>query len=108
MRSGSERAEGLIVVMLTKLLPPCGRRPIASPGGQVKKPGPILFADVGSGTRPKVPPRHSDHSGANRVPFHIADGCPFVMLVERAGEESVLPEVAAAAVQTVDVLRVVA
>ena len=57
--------------------------------------------------RPSVrnAPPHS--TTANRIPLHVDHRRPEVFLVQRAGEEAVLPEMAAPAVKAIDVASVV-
>ena len=48
------------------------------------------------------------HTGADRVALDVAEDAPEMVVVERAGEEAVLPEVARALAAGVEVLSVAA
>lgn len=52
--------------------------------------------------RPRPLPRRSNHPGPDRIEIRIAQGLGEVLIVERAGEEPVLPEMPAALFRPVE------
>jgi len=93
------------------LRPEQRRRPVAppqqlAPPAQVQQAAAVGLADVGGGAAPRVSPRPPHKLGPHRVAFDVRHRLPEVHLVQDAGEEPPLPQVAAASVEPVDVLRV--
>ena len=58
------------------------------------------------GAAPRVVLRPPHDARPNRIPFHVPDCRPEVFIIERAGEESPLPQMPADCLRPVHVLRI--
>lgn len=72
----------------------------------VDQAGAVGFAYVGRGAGPRVAPGETTPAGSNGIALHIAQGGPEVSFIESAGKEAVLPEMAGAIVQAIDILGI--
>ena len=73
---------------------------------QVQELRPRLRIDVRSRTRPFISPRLAADPRADGIELDVFHRQPEVTFIERAGIEPALPEVAGAAMEAVDVLRI--
>ena len=72
----------------------------------VDQAGAVGFAYVGRGAGPRVAPGETTQAGSNGIALYIAQGGPEVSVVQSAGKKAILPEMAGAIVQAIDILRV--
>jgi len=87
--------------------PPCFRRPAATPCNGVEQVERIDAVTTMYGCAgPWITPGGAEHSRTDRVALNVTHRCEEMPIVQRAGVEAVLPEVAAPIVHSVDVLRV--
>lgn len=110
---GASRAGGfaqgfdqLIVVGLAECLTPRFRRLTSRPSGRVDKTTSIHACAVRLGARPRVPLGMADDPCSHGSSLDVPHRGVAVGLVKWAGEESALPEMAAAAMESVDGLGV--
>jgi len=98
--------EQVVLVGLVEDAAPFAEVHVVVPGSEVEQPGGIGRAAMGGGTAPSPFPGLGAKSSADGIALDIGERPPEVDIIQRAGVETVLPEVAAAAVQAVDVLSV--
>jgi len=121
MGSGRSRRPSACSTLLRNASDPSGR-PVCvqsrrfstiAPGFCAPRPPPLPLIQpprhraevaVHGGARPAIAPGHLHHPRSHRVALHIPQGRP--RLLHRTGVEAVLPEMPAASMQPVQVLRV--
>lgn len=91
---------GLVLWLTQDLLPALGG-PLLPPGAQVKELAGVCLPRAGCGAGSRIPPGRPHQPRPGRGVLDVADRTPQMLFAQSRGEETVLPQMPATAVQAV-------